>query len=69
MKKNEMFTELSIQIATLQATVDKVLELLMKPEPYQDEVVIECTIDSVDYPSPKSFAKPVSFEDWDEQFK
>lgn len=32
MKKNEVYTELSIQIAVLQASMDKLLELAMKPE-------------------------------------
>lgn len=43
MNKQTLYTELSIQIAVLEAKLDKVLDLLMKPEPYQDEVVIECT--------------------------
>lgn len=34
----QAYTELSIQIATLEAKVDKILQLLMKPE-----ITIECT--------------------------
>lgn len=30
--KEKLYTELSIQIATLEAKVDKILQLLMKPE-------------------------------------
>jgi hypothetical protein len=32
MNKQTLYTELSIQIATLEAKVDKILQLLMKPE-------------------------------------
>ena len=41
--KEKLYTELSIQIATLDMKLDAILKLLNKPEPYQDEVVIECT--------------------------
>lgn len=34
MKNNELFTELSIKIAILDAKLDKLLELLNKPEPH-----------------------------------
>lgn len=52
MNKQTLYTELSIQIAVLEAKIDKVLDLLMKPEPYQDEVVIECTPTYGTNPSP-----------------
>lgn len=32
MNKQTLYTELSIQIATLEAKVDKILQLLMEPE-------------------------------------
>lgn len=41
--KETMFTELSIQIAVLQASVDKLLQLAMKPE---KEITINQNIDS-----------------------
>ena len=43
MNKQQLFTELSIKIATLDMKLNKILELLNKPEAFKDEVVIECT--------------------------
>lgn len=35
MNKQELYTELSVQIAVLEAKVDRILELLSKPKPKQ----------------------------------
>lgn len=43
MSNLETYQELSIQITCLDMKLNKILELLNKPAPYQGEVVIECT--------------------------
>jgi hypothetical protein len=43
MSNLESYQELSIQITCLDMKLNKILELLNKPEAFKDELVIECT--------------------------
>lgn len=78
MKKNEVYTELSIQIGVLQATVDKVLKILLEQQkPYiinNDFVGIDERTDLEEFKRILSRSKPfqssiMTTEDFDREFK
>lgn len=78
MKKNEVYTELSIQIGVLEAKVDKILQLLLEQQkPYiinNDFIGVDEKVDIEEFKrilsTSKAFQSSVmSTEDFDREFK
>lgn len=75
MKKNEVYTELSIQIGSLTAKVDKILELLLEQQqPHVISMSIGEDSDIEEFKRILSTSKPfqssiMTTEDFDEAYK
>lgn len=75
MKKNEVYTELSIQIGVLEAKVDKILQLLLEQqEPHVISMSIGEDSDIEEFKRILSTSKPfqssiMTTEDFDREFK
>lgn len=75
MKKNEVYTELSIQIGSLTAKVDKILELLLEQQqPHVISMSIGEDSDIEEFKRILSTSKPfqssiMTTEDSDQEFK
>lgn len=75
MKKNEVYTELSIQIGSLTAKVDKILELLLEQQqPHVISMSIGEDSDIEEFKRILSTSKPfqssiMTIEDFDQEFK
>ena len=75
MKKNEVYTELSIQIGALEAKVDKILQLLLEQqEPHVITMSIGEDSDVEEFKRILSTSKPfqssiMTTEDFDQEFK
>lgn len=75
MKKNEVYTELSIQIGSLTAKVDKILELLLEQQqPYVISMSAGEDSDIEEFKRILSASKPfqssiMTTEDFDQEFK
>ena len=75
MKKNEVYTELSIQIGSLTAKVDKILELLLEQQqPHVISMSIGEDSDLEEFKRILSASKPfqssiMTTEDFDREFK
>lgn len=75
MKKNEIYTELSIQIGSLTAKVDKILELLLEEQqPHVISMSIGEDSDIEEFKRILSTSKPfqssiMTTEDFDESYK
>lgn len=75
MKKNEVYTELSIQIGVLESKVDKILQLLLEQQqPHVISMSIGEDSDIEEFKRILSTSKPfqssiMTLEDFDQEFK